>query len=242
MSRRIVILRTLGLLLALVLLIALAGADLPSALDALRDPQRVVDTRGGDVLVLYLLQLGLIALGAWCALCVVLLAATSLRPSRRLGGVTMRLTPHCGRQLLAAALGIGTLTLTACGTPSGTSVSAPPSTTPAYVASSDAFDWALAQPGADQPSVDPSTADETGSAADDASYGGGSGVVGPTAGMHVVSPGDCLWEIATTHLGPGATTAEVAYFVDDLYQANHESIGAHPDVLPVGATLAIPSA
>lgn len=253
MGIRVVILRTLGLLVVLGLLVLLAGPDLPSAMAALRDPQRIVDTRGADVLVLYLMQLALVALCAWCALCVVLFAATSVRPSGTLARLSIRVTPRGGHRLLAAALGIGTLTLAACSTSAGASATVPPSTAPAYAASSDAFDWALVPPadpipalptpGAAEavPAPEPEPDPTPGNGQSSPSYNSVPAGADASPAQRIVGPDQCLWTIADDHLGPGASTAEVAYLVDDLYQANQDVIGADPNVLPVGAILTMPA-
>lgn len=241
MSAGAVIPRTLGLLSALGLVAGLAAPDLPGAITAVQDPQRVIDTRGADMLVLYLVQLTLLALCAWCALCIVLVAVSALHPSAVLHRTTARWTPGCGRRVLAAALGLGTLTLAACGTPSGTTATMTPSTTPAYAASSDAFDWGLSatQPGAVH--SDGTTADGQGPAAPVPVTPVPEPAQQPPAAQLVVAPGDCLWSLATDHLGAGATTADVAYFVDALYLANRQLIGDDPDVLPAGVALALPA-
>lgn len=246
MSRTVVVVRALTLLSALGLLGRWAGADLANAADALRDPQRLIDTRGADQLVLGLLQLALTALCSWCALCVLLVSATSLGTSPPLTRVAVRLTPRGARRLVAAALGVSALSLTACGAAGPDSrAAAPTATPPAYAASSDPFDW----PAAASPTTSPSTAAPATPAPPAA--GGSTAPSGapPPAGsastsgaVHVVLPGECLWDIARTALGPSAGVAQVAHLVDDLYAANQLVIGPDPDLLPVGATLTLPPA
>ena len=58
------------------------------------------------------------------------------------------------------------------------------------------------------------------------------------ARVHVVQPGDSLWAIAETLLGPGASSARVSREVQRLWSLNHERIGTgDPDLLMVGTEL-----
>jgi hypothetical protein len=60
----------------------------------------------------------------------------------------------------------------------------------------------------------------------------GGGVTRPL-GEVVVHRGECLWDIAARHLGPGATDAEVALAWPAWHEANRSVIGDDPDrVLP----------
>lgn len=239
MAARLVVLRALGLLITMAGLIALTGPDLPAALSALRDPQRVVDTQGADTLVLQLLQIGLVALCGWCALCVLAVTGQALRPSTFIGRIGGRLVPRHGHRLLAAVLGLGTLSLAACGTTAGSGSAASPSTAPAYAASSDAFDWGIAQP-----ATAPEAAGGNAGATTGAPYLPGPAVSATAASAgasHVVAPGDCLWSVAASRLGPGATPAEIAYLVDELYRLNQHAIGSDADLLPVGVILTLPT-
>ncbi len=56
-----------------------------------------------------------------------------------------------------------------------------------------------------------------------------------------VHPGDCLWSLVESHLGYGATIAEVSNEVDRWWEANAEVIGADPDLLIPGQVLVVPS-
>lgn len=58
----------------------------------------------------------------------------------------------------------------------------------------------------------------------------------------VVRPGDCLWTIAATALGPSASNAEIAAEWPRWYAANRHVIGADPDLLLPGTPLRIPPA
>ncbi|GAA4408485.1 hypothetical protein GCM10023168_25970 [Fodinibacter luteus] len=56
----------------------------------------------------------------------------------------------------------------------------------------------------------------------------------------VVTRGDSLWSIASRHLGPGATDAEVAEAWPAWFEANRHVIGADPDLLLPGQVLRAP--
>lgn len=57
---------------------------------------------------------------------------------------------------------------------------------------------------------------------------------------HVVRPGDCLWDVAGSVLGPSATHAEISRAWRRLYEANRDRIGPEPDLLVPGTTLTLP--
>lgn len=61
-----------------------------------------------------------------------------------------------------------------------------------------------------------------------------------TGTIYTVRPGDTLWEIATAHLPPSATPADVAAYWRQIYAANHHLIGADPGLIRPGQRLAIP--
>ncbi|MFV0535086.1 MAG: LysM peptidoglycan-binding domain-containing protein [Cumulibacter sp.] len=240
MARRIIVLRSIGLIAALGLLMPIAGVDLPGALAAVRDPQHVVDTSGADVLVLYLAQLALTALCGWCALCVTLTAASALHPSRALRRASIRLTPRIGRSALAAMVGLSALGLTACGSPTDAPSTAP-TTPPAYVASSEAFDWAI-EPPTGAPASD--ATEHSGATPADTEHSGAAPVADPpdaVDGAHTVAAADCLWDIARSRLPASASAGAVALLVEEIYAANQQVIGPNPDLLPIGAVLTIPA-
>jgi len=77
----------------------------------------------------------------------------------------------------------------------------------------------------------------------------GRGGAGPTergtgeqGAEHVVRPGDCLWDIAAEHLGPGATAADIARAWPRWYTTNRAVIGADPDLIHPGQQLVAPDA
>lgn len=55
-----------------------------------------------------------------------------------------------------------------------------------------------------------------------------------------VVPGDCLWTIASHHLGD-TDHSTTARYVEAIYRANHEVIGTNPDMLFPGQTLELPT-
>jgi nucleoid-associated protein YgaU len=57
----------------------------------------------------------------------------------------------------------------------------------------------------------------------------------------VVKPGDTLWSIAATELGPNATAEDVATRWPAWYAANRQLIGPDPDLILPGQVLRIPA-
>jgi hypothetical protein len=78
---------------------------------------------------------------------------------------------------------------------------------------------------------------------------GGTGTTGTSSaraqrnssGEVVVLRGDTLWDIARSHLGPGASDAEVAEAWPAWYDANRAVIGDDPDVIRPGQILRQPT-
>lgn len=56
----------------------------------------------------------------------------------------------------------------------------------------------------------------------------------------VVRPGDSLWTIAATALGPGADSATVTAYWQRIHLLNRRVVGADPDVILPGQHLALP--
>ena len=70
---------------------------------------------------------------------------------------------------------------------------------------------------------------------------GGRGVAQGDLPDHVVvRRGDTLWDLAARHLGPGATSADVAEEWPRWYAANLATIGPDPDLLLPGQELTVP--
>lgn len=226
--------RTAG---ALGVLGLVAWALLPdtAALAALSDPQRAVDTLGADVVALVIAQLLVVALCGWTALTVLACAVCAYRPASSAARVSLALTPRSLRRPIAVALGIGTLALAACGQ-GERPASVPPSTAPAYVASSEAFDWPR-EAETTEPPASPSVEAPEAPAVPAPTEPGPSA----PATSYDVRPGDSLWSIARAHLDTGATAAQIAYLVDEIYAASAAAIGSDPDLLRVGTTVTIPA-
>lgn len=225
-------------------------------------PQRFVDLQGADTAVLLVAQVCLVAACLWLALAV-WLAGRQLggRPGRRTEVGYALLAPRRLRPVLAAVLGTGVVALSACATPtpagtlppaaqsavesvteqpvsgdspasespappSGTSTAGQDTERPDTSASDPqpippVFDWPAGDP---QPPTPPSAATPT----------------SPTTDSYVVADGDCLWHIVADRL-PGASTADVANVVHELWIANESVIGADPDLLIPGQTLQLPA-
>lgn len=61
------------------------------------------------------------------------------------------------------------------------------------------------------------------------------------AGLVVhVQPGDCLWSIAASQLGPHATDPDIDGHWRRIYALNREVIGSDPDLIYPGQTLRLP--
>lgn len=58
---------------------------------------------------------------------------------------------------------------------------------------------------------------------------------------YVVQRGDSLWSIAARHLGPDATTAQIAVAWPQWYAVNRQTVGPNPDVIRPGQRLTVPA-
>lgn len=212
--------------------------------DLVRAPQAYVDASGADAAAVVLASALLSVLCGVLAVAVAAAAVGELHQSS--AGVRSAVRPV----MQLAALMVGAAVLPAAcapvGAPASTSTSSPADPTqdaaPTVI---DQFDWPAA--GAEQappatttqppdpsqapPSGDPA-APEASPGADDASATG--------SATYTVTSGDCLWSIAAALLGPGASLADIADAVDDLWLANAAVIGADPDRLLPGQVLQLP--
>lgn len=62
------------------------------------------------------------------------------------------------------------------------------------------------------------------------------------ARVHTVRPGESLWSVTATALGPRATAADVAAGWRRLHAVNRDRVGDDPDLLLPGTTLRLPPA
>ncbi|MDM8083846.1 LysM peptidoglycan-binding domain-containing protein [Cellulomonas cellasea] len=203
-------------------------------------------------------EIGIVGIGAaltaWLTLS--LLVATACAAARVLGGgwaagerLVHRCAPALVRRTLVLAVGAG-LGISLGGvahaadadlgwaptttTSAGAHVEAVPTTPPAPVAGVDTAPDATS--GATAITVSASTqtppAQPSPAPAD---------VGEPTVAQVVVAPGDSLWKLAAEHLGPEASTAEIAAAWPRWHEANAAAIGADPDVIHPGQTLDVPT-
>lgn len=56
-----------------------------------------------------------------------------------------------------------------------------------------------------------------------------------------VRPGDSLWAIAADHLGPTASTADVAAYWPEIYAANRSTVGTDPNLILPDQQLDLPT-
>ena len=53
----------------------------------------------------------------------------------------------------------------------------------------------------------------------------------------MVQPGDCLWTIASDHLGPEASEADIDASWRTIYDINRDVVGPDPDLILPGQNL-----
>jgi hypothetical protein len=207
----------------LLLVLSPASAVLREAVTA---PQGLADATGADTVVLAWAALLAWLAWAWGAVGLVLTAASALPGA--LGWLARLLLravlPASARRAAALALGVGL----------GVGLGAPvlAHAAPAAPAPVTAPDW----PAAGVP------AQPAGSGA---AAPGAPDWVTPSAGDHVVVPGDCLWDIAAARLerdaGRPPSGAEVAVAAHAWWRANSAVIGSDPDLLRPGQVLSPPA-
>lgn len=150
------------------------------------------------------------------------------------------LTPTLVHKLVAVALGVG---LVAAGTSAAQAVPGPVGR--AAVAPA----WAVPDQGTSPRgrAVSPLWGAEAGSPATAGpAWGAGAPATtapAPARGTRtvVVRRGECLWQIASRHLGPGATTAAVAAAWPRWYAVNRAVVGPDPDAVQAGTRLVVPA-
>ncbi len=170
---------------------------------------------------------------SWLTLVAVLLVVGSAGTGRVAAAVRTAATwvaPYAARRLIAAALGLGLVTLGAA--PAAADASPPTLDWPGAasvtrVHQAADLDWPTAGPGIASPPP-PAAAPSP---------------VRPDAGSatRTVRPGDSLWRIAAQELGPDASAARIAQAWPTWWQANRTVIGPDPDLLRPGTRLTAPA-
>lgn len=214
-----------GVLLAgLVLLVAWVSPDPRTLGPMLAHPQAYLDRVGPDRAAITLVAVTCWLILGWLLLAVSATAAGSLPGvlgaiARAVSG---RLVPATLRQATVLALGLSVAT---GGASAAADVGPVPSGRPdraVTVSSSLALPGrATARIDVDWP-VGPATA------------------AAPARRTVTVAPGECLWDLAATQLGPGATNAQIAAEWQRWYAANRSVIGPDPDLIHPGQRLVSP--
>lgn len=211
-----------GLLLVAAGTLSFLAPDPRRLADAVQNPQDWVGVHGADLAVLTVTAaLGWMAV-VWLALGLLLTMAGQLPGMAGQVGraLATAVLPRLIRQGLALSLGVGIAVGSStawASTPTAETPRSPSSTaaSPAGVT----LDWPM-RPSGSNGSPPPSPA--------------------PQAGVVVVQPGDSLWRIAESRLGPQAGCTEVVTAVHAWYVTNSDVIGADPDLIQPGQQLRPP--
>jgi hypothetical protein len=185
--------------------------------------------RSFDELVGLVAALACWTLLGWVALVLTMTALAALPGCvGRVGmAVSARVTPAALRRATQLALG---LAVVAGPVPIASAASAPPGATRLVATSEALFLPDVARPGwTESANTAPSTRE-------------GAVRKHPEGMTTVVMPNDCLWTIAATSLGTGASNAEIAAEWPRWYATNRQVIGADPDLLLPGMVLRAPAA
>lgn len=209
---------------ALAALGAVAGVLAPPGIDVLADAPATVDDVIGAAAAL-----AIWALLAWVATSLVLSVLATVPDV--CGPVVVRcaevVAPRLLRRLIAVAIGVA---VAGGAAPALAATSRGPAGVPAAVASVPTKSFSPA-------------AITTGPAL----FAGGDHLPIPvldrpaSSGVVVVAPGDCLWSIAARHLGPTATTSDIAREWRRWYDVNRLVIGPDPDLILPGQRLTSPA-
>jgi hypothetical protein len=187
------------------------------------------DARSFDELVGRAAALACWTLLGWVVLVLTVTALAALRGwVGRVGmAASARVTPAAMRRVAQFALG---LAVVAGPAPVASATSATPGATRIVATSEALFLPNVARPGwTESANTAPSTREDAVREH-------------PDGRTTVVMPGDCLWTIAATYLGPGASNAEIAAAWPRWYAANRQVIGADPNLLLPGMVLRAPAA
>lgn len=153
----------------------------------------------------------------------------------------LRMAPRAMRSIVAAAVG-GSLSLVALTAPSlaaSPSAAWPLTSGPAAEETHDPA-WSLSEDAPDE--ADQGDVDDRD--VSDVHAGSGTGQqeesgVAEGSGVHVVSPGESLWQIVAADL-PGAATKQLTERVDEVHAANRTTIGDDANLLLPGQRLVMP--
>lgn len=180
-------------------------------------PQQFTRAAGADRVAVVLVGVLLWILCGWLTLAVACCAGAALpgRSGRTFSRIGPLISPRLVRRALGLAVGVSLAPAVA-----QNAVASPPAYAVVAVTELPQDDSVfLETAGVDWP-VQPATPD--------------------SATTIAVHPGDCLWSLVESHLGYGATIAEISSEVDRWWDANAEVIGADPDLLIPGQVLVVP--
>ncbi len=213
--RRLIL--TCAAMAAAALLLAALTPPLQAITDSLLHPQRTVDARGADALLLSAAGLASWAVWAYATLGLALTTASAVPsvlgvPAQVLLRVVL---PAGARRAAALALGLGLAAPVVLAAPVGghrveLAVTTTAASVPDWPRDDDPVpDWPAAQP----------------------------------ADFHVVVRGDCLWDIVEGRLARSGTTptdSVIAGAVRAWWSANDQVIGPNPDLILPGQVLRAP--
>jgi nucleoid-associated protein YgaU len=221
---------TAALLIGLATAVWWLGPDPGSLRPAVRHPQSYVDRVGADQAALTAVCVLCWAVLAWLAIGLAFAAAGALPgiAGRICDATADRLLPAALRRTAAVAVGLSVATAGSGAAIAMWQPGAHPGTT-----TSLAVDWPTTT------GIDPDWPVHTEHPKTRQRQHVATHKTDPV--VVVVRPGDCLWDIAAAHLGPGATAAEIARAWPRWYAANRAVIGPDPNLIHPGQRLVPPT-
>lgn len=219
---------TAALLIGLAAAVWCLGPDPSSLQPAMRHPQSYVDRVGADQAALTAVCVLCWAVLAWLAVGLAFAAAGALPgiAGRICDATADRLLPVALRRTAAVAVGLSVAT---AGGGAAIALWQPgdhPGTTMSL-----AVDWPT------NSGIDPDWPVHTERPAAVRHHHAKAQTADPVP----VRPGDCLWDIAAAHLGPGATDVQIARAWPRWYAANRAVIGPDPNLIHPGQRLVPPT-
>lgn len=220
---------TAALLLGLATLVWWLGPDPHSLRPAIRHPQSYVDRVGADQAALTAVCVLCWAVLAWLAIGLAFAAAGALPgiAGRICDATADRLLPAALRRTAAVAVGLSVATAGG-----GAAIALWQPADHAGTTTSLAVDWPASS------DIDPDWPAEAGPTTTVRHH---RHATAHRADPVIVKPGDCLWDIAAAHLGPGATDAAIARAWPRWYAANRAVIGPDPNLIHPGQRLVPPT-